>query len=103
MTAEYWIRRGLIDAGMERAVASCIADRTTDALDFADERRLVPGGSEAKSLRAATVEQLLAATRGVVDPDIHALLAEVGPDCSTPRTRFDTRRRVYRLEPAKAG
>jgi hypothetical protein len=82
-TPETRVRTALIDAGLSKPVASCMADRMVDRLSLVQLNRL----SGLKKLRGAdmrkiTVEEFLKRTRSLQDPEILGVVTSSGLICA---------------------
>ncbi|MBL0923883.1 MAG: hypothetical protein IBJ12_05370 [Sphingomonadaceae bacterium] len=82
-TPETRVRTALIDAGLSKPVASCMADRMVDRLSLIQLNRL----SGLKKLRGAdmrkiTVEEFLKRTRSLQDPEILGVVTSSGLICA---------------------
>jgi hypothetical protein len=82
-TPETRVRTALIDAGLSKPVASCMADRMVDRLSLIQLNRL----SGLKKLRGAdmrkiSVEEFLKRTRSLQDPEILGVVTSSGLICA---------------------
>lgn len=77
------VRTALIDAGVDRPVAACMAERMVDRLSISQLRKL---GSLSKirdqDVRTMTVDQLLRRTRALGDPEILQVVTTAGIGCA---------------------
>lgn len=70
-TPETRLRNGLIEAGLSRGIATCMADRMVDRLSLLQLRRLAALGSlDDKPLRELTPEQFFRKVRALKDTEI---------------------------------
>ena len=79
-TPEAMTRQGLIDAGISRPVASCMAKRMVDRLSLTQLRRLSALG---KADRSRDIDQLLHRMRSLHDPEIVGVTASSAALCAT--------------------
>lgn len=82
-TPETRVRTALIDAGLSKPVASCMADRMVDRLSLIQLNRL----SALKKLRGTnmhkiTVDEFLKRTRSLQDPEILGVVTSSGLICA---------------------
>lgn len=82
-TPETRVRTALIDAGLSKPVASCMADRMVDRLSLIQLNKL----SGLKKLRGQdvrklTVEEFLKRTRSLQDPEILGVVTSSGLICA---------------------
>jgi hypothetical protein len=82
-TPETRVRTALIDAGLSKPVASCMADRMVDRPSLIQLNRL----SGLKKLRGAdmrkiSVEEFLKRTRSLQDPEILGVVTSSGLICA---------------------
>ena len=77
------IRSNLMDAGLSRSVAGCVADRMVDRLS-SDQLRSIArlGGGSDRRLRDMTIGEFLRHYRAALDPEVYAVLARAGVGCS---------------------
>ncbi len=82
-TPEQRVRTALLDAGLSRPVAACMAGRMVDRLSLIQLRRL---SSLAKlrqaELGAMTVERFLHHIRALRDPEILRVVTSAGIGCA---------------------
>jgi hypothetical protein len=81
---EYWVRHALVEAGLPRIVARCIADRMDDRFPAPALSELSAIRHGKRDIRAGTVAVLLPQIRPLVPADVNAALEEVGPRCERP-------------------
>jgi type IV pilus biogenesis protein CpaD/CtpE len=82
-TPETRVRTALIDAGLSKPVAACMADRMVDRLSLIQLNRL----SGLKKLRGTdmrkvTVDEFLKRTRSLQDPEILGVVTSSGLVCA---------------------
>lgn len=82
-TPETRVRTALMDAGLSKPVASCMADRMVDRLSLIQLNKL----SGLKKLRGQdvrklTVEEFLKRTRSLQDPEILGVVTSSGLICA---------------------
>lgn len=82
-TPETRVRTALIDAGLSKPVASCMADRMVDRLSLIQLNKL----SGLKKLRGQdvrklTVDEFLKRTRSLQDPEILGVVTSSGLICA---------------------
>jgi type IV pilus biogenesis protein CpaD/CtpE len=82
-TPETRVRTALIDAGLSKPIASCMADRMVDRLSLIQLNRL----SGLKKLRGqdmskVTVDEFLKRTRSLQDPEILGVVTSSGLICA---------------------
>ena len=77
------IRTALVDAGLDRAVAGCMAGRLVDRLSIAQLRKLSSLSKlREDDLRTMTVEQFFHKTRALGDPEILRVVTKAGIGCA---------------------
>lgn len=77
------IRTALLDAGVERPVASCMAERMVDRLSMFQLRKMASlAKMRDRDVRSMTVEQLLRHTRALNDPEILHVVTTAGIGCA---------------------
>ncbi len=82
-TPEQRVRTGLMQAGLSRPVAACMATRMVDRLSLLQLRRIGRlGDLRGADMRAVTVEQLLRRSRALGDPQIVAVMTSSGAICA---------------------
>jgi type IV pilus biogenesis protein CpaD/CtpE len=82
-TPETRVRTALLDAGLSKPVATCMADRMVDRLSLIQLNRL----SGLKKLRGTdmrkvTVDEFLKRTRSLQDPEILSVVTSSGLICA---------------------
>ncbi len=82
-TPESRVRSGLVEAGVPRPVASCMAERMVDRLSLLQLRRIgrLSDLREANA-RQMSVEQLLRRSRALQDPEIWAVVSTSAAICA---------------------
>jgi type IV pilus biogenesis protein CpaD/CtpE len=82
-TPETRVRTALIDAGLSKPVASCMADRMVDRLSLIQLNKLSGlkklRGQDARKL---TVDEFLKRTRSLQDPEILGVVTSSGLICA---------------------
>lgn len=77
------IRTALMDAGLDRPVASCMAERLVDRLSIGQLRKLSSLSKlRERDLRVMTVEEFLHRTRALGDPQILRVVTSAGIGCA---------------------
>ncbi len=82
-TPETRVRTALIDAGLSKPIASCMADRMVDRLSLIQLNRL--SGLKklrGQDIRKITVEEFLKRTRSLQDPEILGVVSSSGLICA---------------------
>lgn len=82
-TPETRVRTALIDAGLSKPVASCMAGRMVDRLSLIQLNRL--SGLKklrGQDMRKVTVDELLKRTRSLQDPEILGVVSSSGLICA---------------------
>jgi type IV pilus biogenesis protein CpaD/CtpE len=82
-TPETRVRTALIDAGLSKPIASCMADRMVDRLSLIQLNRL--SGLKklrGQDMRKITVEEFLKRTRSLQDPEILGVVSSSGLICA---------------------
>jgi hypothetical protein len=82
-TPETRVRTALIDAGLSKPIASCMADRMVDRLSLVQLNRL--SGLKklrGQDMRKITVEEFLKRTRSLQDPEILGVVSSSGVICA---------------------
>jgi hypothetical protein len=86
-TPEQRVRSGLIDAGLSRPMATCMASRMVDRLSLLQLRRIGRlGDLREANVRELSVEQFLHRARAIGDPEILAVMTTSAGLCAI-RTR----------------
>lgn len=82
-TPETRVRTALMDAGLSKPIASCMADRMVDRLSLIQLNRL-SGLKKLRSqdMRKVTVEEFLKRTRSLQDPEILGVVSSSGLICA---------------------
>jgi len=82
-TPESRVRTALIDAGLPRPVASCMAQRMVDRLSIGQLQKLsrLSGISKAQ-ISQLTVGEMLRRTKALGDPEILAVVTTAGLGCA---------------------
>jgi hypothetical protein len=82
-TPEQRVRTGLMNAGITRPVATCMADRMVDRLNLLQLRRLGRlGDLRGQDARTMTMDQFLHRTRALGDPEILAVVSTSAAICA---------------------
>jgi type IV pilus biogenesis protein CpaD/CtpE len=82
-TPETRVRTALIDAGLSKPIASCMADRMVDRLSLIQLNKL--SGLKKlrdKDLRKLSVDEFLKRTRSLQDPEILGVVTTSGLICA---------------------
>ena len=82
-TPETRVRTALMDAGLSKPIASCMADRMVDRLSLMQLNKL--NGLKklrGQDMRKVTVEEFLRRTRSLQDPEILAVVSSSGLICA---------------------
>lgn len=82
-TPETRVRTALLDAGLSKPVAACMADRMVDRLSLIQLNRL--SGLKklrGQDMRKITVEEFLKRTRSLQDPEILGVVTSSGLICA---------------------
>jgi hypothetical protein len=82
-TPETRVRTALIDAGLSKPIASCMADRMVDRLSLIQLNRL--SGLKklrGQDMRKVTVDEFLKRTRSLQDPEILGVVTSSGLICA---------------------
>lgn len=77
------IRSGLMDAGLSRPLAGCVADRMVDRLSTRqlDSIARLSRGSD-RNLRDMTIAQFLRHYRAGLDPEVYEVITRAGIGCA---------------------
>lgn len=87
-TPEARVRSGLIDAGLSRPIAACMATRMVDRLSLLQLRRLGRlGDLRDANVRELSVEAFLQRARALHDPEILAVMTSSGAICAVQTRR----------------
>lgn len=82
-TPEQRVRAGLIDAGLSRPMATCMAERMVQRLSLLQLRRIGRiGDLREANLRELTVDQFLHRARALGDPEILAVMTTSAGLCA---------------------
>ena len=85
-TPETRVRDGLVDAGLSRPLASCMAARMVDRLSLMQLRRIGRlGDLRDENPREMTVDQFLHRARALGDPEIWAVMSSSAAICAIDR------------------
>lgn len=85
-TPEARVRSGLVDAGLPRPMAACMAERMVDRLSLLQLRRIGRiGDLREANMREITMDQFLHRTRALQDPEILAVVTTSAGVCSLRR------------------
>jgi len=82
-TPETRVRTALMDAGLSKPIASCMADRMVDRLSLIQLNRL--SGLKklrGQDMRKLSVEEFLRRTRSLQDPEILGVVSSSGLICA---------------------
>lgn len=82
-TPETRVRTALMDVGLSKPIASCMADRMVDRLSLMQLNKL--NGLKklrGQDMRKVTVEEFLRRTRSLQDPEILAVVSSSGLICA---------------------
>ena len=82
-TPETRVRTALMDAGLSRPIAACMADRMVDRLSLIQLNKL--SGLKklrGQDMRKITVEDFLKRTRSLQDPEIFGVVSSSGLICA---------------------
>jgi hypothetical protein len=82
-TPETRVRTALIDAGLSKPIAACMADRMVDRLSLIQLNRL--SGLKklrGQDMRKVSVDQFLKRTRSLQDPEILGVVTSSGLICA---------------------
>lgn len=82
-TPETRLRNGLVEAGLPKGIATCMADRMVDRLSLVQLRRLSALGSLGdKPLRELSFDQFLRKVRALKDPEILGVTTSSAAICA---------------------
>ena len=82
-TPESRVRTALLDAGLSKPIATCMAERMVDRLSLAQLQRLSRlSGLGSTRIGDLTVGEFLRKTRGLGDPEILAVVTTAGLGCA---------------------
>lgn len=86
-TPEQRVRSGLIEAGLSRPIATCMAQRMVERLSLLQLRRIGRlGDLKDANLREMSVDEFLRRARAIRDPEIVAVMTTSAGICAL-RTR----------------
>lgn len=87
-TPEAQVRTGLINAGLSRPIAACMAERMIDRLSLLQLRRIGRlSDLRDANVRELSVEQFLHRARAIGDPEIVAVMSSSGAICAVQMRR----------------
>jgi hypothetical protein len=82
-TPETRIRSALIDAGLSKPVAGCMADRMVDRLSLGQLNKLRGLGKlKDKKVRELSIEEFVKRTKALQDPEILGVVTSSGVICA---------------------
>lgn len=81
-TPEQRVRNGLMEAGLGKASASCMADYMTDRLSLLQLKRIGSLASLKDDSRSIPMDRLLHKLRALKDPEIIAVSVSAGAVCA---------------------
>jgi hypothetical protein len=82
-TPETRVRTALVDAGLPRPVAACMAARMVDRLSLAQLMRLSRlSGIDRARLGSMTIDEFVRRTRALQDPEILSVVTSSGLRCA---------------------
>ena len=85
-TPETRVRNGLVDAGLSRPMASCMASRMVDRLSLLQLRRIGRlGDLRDENPREMTVDEFLRRARALGDPEIWGVMSSSAAICAIDR------------------
>ncbi|MFN3387809.1 MAG: hypothetical protein ACK40O_02690 [Allosphingosinicella sp.] len=77
------IRSNLMDAGLSRSVAGCVAERMVDRLSRDQLHSIARlGKSTDRNLRDMTLGQFLRHYRAALDPEVYGVMTRAGVGCA---------------------
>ena len=77
------IRSNLMDAGLSRSVADCVAERMVDRLSRSQLHSIARlGRNTDRNIRDMTIDQFLRHYRAALDPEVYAVMARAGVGCA---------------------
>ncbi len=86
-TPEQRVRSGLVEAGLSRPIAACMAERMVDRLSLLQLRRIGRlGDLKDANMREMTVDEFLRRARAIRDPEIVGVMTTSAGICAL-RTR----------------
>ena len=81
-TPEQRVRNGLMEAGLGKASASCMADYMTDRLSLVQLKRIGSLASLKDESRSIPMDRLLHKLRALKDPEIVSVTIAAGASCA---------------------
>ena len=82
-TPETRIRTALVEAGLSKPVAGCMADRMVDRLSFGQLNKLRGLGKfQAKKAKRLSIEEFVKRTKALQDPEILGVVTSSGVICA---------------------
>lgn len=81
-TYESQIRSSLMNAGLSRSVAGCMADRMSDRLSNQQMRSLARLSTGGRRVGDMTVAEFLRRASALVDPHVYAVVTRASIGCS---------------------
>lgn len=81
-TPEQQVRNGLMEAGLGKASASCMADYMTDRLSLIQLKRIGSLASLKDESRSIPMDRLLHKMRALKDPEIITVTVSAGVSCA---------------------
>lgn len=82
-TPETRVRNGLVEAGLSRPMAGCMAERMVDRLSLVQLRRIGRlGDLRDENPRQMTVDQFLRRARALGDPEIWSVMSTSAAICA---------------------
>lgn len=85
-TPETRIRNALVEAGLSKPIAGCMADRMVDRLSLGQLNKLRGLGKlQDKKSRQLSIEEFVKRTKALQDPEILAVVTSSGVICTLSR------------------
>ena len=85
-TPETRIRNALVEAGLSKPIAGCMADRMVDRLSLGQLNKLRGLGKlQDKKPRQLSIEEFVKRTKALQDPEILAVVTSSGVICTLSR------------------
>jgi hypothetical protein len=82
-TPETSVRNALVDAGLSKPVAACMADRMVDRLSLFQLNKLRGLGKlKDKKVREMSIEEFVKRTKALQDPEILGVVSSSGVICA---------------------
>ena len=82
-TPETRIRNALVEAGLSKPIAGCMADRMVDRLSLIQLNKLRGLGKlQDKKVRKLTIEEFVKRTKALQDPEILSVVTSSGVICA---------------------